>query len=139
MRKSILNSLNRTATIEAGEHGGKRSASACRLDLMPPAAMLIVGNVLMEGAVSHDDKDGSNWRRIPYREQLNHALVHIYAFLMGDDQDDHLGHATTRMMMALDTYVTEMNDGLKEVDPETSEEVARTVEAGSGCGHSRVP
>jgi len=42
-----------------------------------------------------------NWRGIDLDDHLNHALVHIYAHLAGDAQDDHLAHAFCRMMMAV--------------------------------------
>lgn len=77
--------------------GAKQSHSPYRLDLIPALSLFDVAAVLSAGA----EKYGvDNWRGIPVNEHINHALVHIYAYLSGDTQDNHLGHAACRMMMA---------------------------------------
>lgn len=50
----------------------------------------------------------NNWRLIPQEDHLNHALIHYYAFKVGDKQDDHLSHCLCRLMMA---YATECSNG----------------------------
>lgn len=59
--------------------------------------------VLAPGAVKYGE---DNWRKIPAKDHLNHALTHVFAFLAGDGQDDHLEHAACRMMMALEIKIT---------------------------------
>ena len=66
-----------------------------------------VAKVLQFGA---DKYKANNWRLIPQEEHLNHALIHIVAFLAGDTQDDHLDHALCRLMMA---YATEKSDNFE--------------------------
>ena len=79
---------------------GLQSPTHYRFDLMDPEAMFALGKVLYEGA----EKYGTdNWRHIPCKNHLNKALIHIYAFLSGDTQDEHLEHAFTRLMMAIAT------------------------------------
>lgn len=78
-------------------NGAKQSASPYRLDLIPPLSLFDVATVLAYGATKYGV---DNWRGISVEDHLNHALQHIYAFLAGDRQDNHLGHATCRMMMA---------------------------------------
>lgn len=85
------------------EAGGKQSASLYRCDLLPPQACLRVAAVLKHGA----DKYGPrNWTAIPVDDHVNHAMTHLLAYLAGDDQDDHLGHAACRMLMALETHLS---------------------------------
>lgn len=85
------------APTQTNPNGASQSSSPYRLDLIPPLSLLDVAAVLKGGA----DKYGvDNWRGLSVDDHLNHALVHIYAFLAGDTQDNHLGHATCRMMMA---------------------------------------
>lgn len=80
--------------------GGKQSATLYRADLLPPTAVLSVAKILKHGA----DKYGAeNWRLIPRRDNLNHALIHVYAYLAGDRSDDHLEHAACRLLFALET------------------------------------
>lgn len=83
------------------EHGGAQSEVYYRFDLIDTSAIFALAKVLKEGA----DKYGeNNWRKICAGEHINHALIHIYAYLAGDKQDDHLEHAFTRLMFALGTY-----------------------------------
>ena len=79
--------------------GAKQSAVSHRCDLLPPLATLHVAGILHGGSLKYGDW---NWFKIPMSDNLNHALVHIFAFLAGDTSDDHLGHAACRMMMALE-------------------------------------
>lgn len=79
---------------------GNQSPTHYRFDLMDPEAMFALGKVLHEGAEKYGE---ANWRHIPRRNHLNKALIHIYAYLAGDTQDDHLEHAFTRLMMAIAT------------------------------------
>lgn len=86
-------------TVE-NEHGAKQSASLHRCDLLPPLALLRVAEVLKHGA----DKYGpEKWRKIAACDHLNHALTHLLAYMAGDRQDDHPGHALCRLMMWFET------------------------------------
>ena len=79
--------------------GGKQSGSPYRADLLPALAVLAVAGVLKHGA---DRYGADNWRVIPAVDHLNHALVHIFAWLAGDKSDDHLEHAACRVLMGLE-------------------------------------
>lgn len=79
--------------------GGKQSHSPYRADLLPPHALLAVSAVLSEGARKYGP---NNWHKISAADNLNHALVHILALQAGDVSDEHLEHAATRILFALD-------------------------------------
>lgn len=79
--------------------GAKQSATTRRLDLVPPLAILAVGEVLHHGAKKYG---ADNWRGIPVAEHLNHLLIHTYAYLAGDQSDDHLSHVACRALMAME-------------------------------------
>ncbi|TXH10028.1 MAG: hypothetical protein E6R03_15885 [Hyphomicrobiaceae bacterium] len=82
------------------DRGGLHSDTPYRVDAVPPKALLAIASVLKAGA----EKYGlDNWRRIARTEHLNHALVHIFAHLAGDQSDDHLAHAGCRLLFALET------------------------------------
>jgi tagatose-1,6-bisphosphate aldolase non-catalytic subunit AgaZ/GatZ len=66
--------------------------------LVDPQALFNLARVLAYGAKKYGE---NNWRSLTVQEHLNHALQHIYAYLAGDFQDDHLGHAQCRVHMAL--------------------------------------
>lgn len=67
-------------------------------------ALIEIGKVLQYGA---DRYEPNNWRLIPQEEHINHALIHYYAFLKGDTQDNHIEHCMCRLMMA---YATEKSE-----------------------------
>ena len=63
-------------------------------------ALIRIAKTLEEGVTKYPM---NNWRLIPEEDHLNHALIHLYALEKGDEQDDHLGHFLTRIMMAYAT------------------------------------
>lgn len=95
--------LSKDAPMVVNEHGGKQSKLDYRCDLLPAAATLHVANILHHGALKYAP---DNWRKIPCEDHLNHAMVHIFAHLAKNLEDDHLGHAACRMMMALEMLLT---------------------------------
>lgn len=96
----VVEGVGPDAPVVVSDQGGKHSDSPYRLDVVPPKALLAVSAVLKEGL----EKYGlDNWRGISQREHLNHALVHIYAHLAGDQSDSHLTHAACRLLFALET------------------------------------
>ncbi len=94
-----IEGVGKDAPTTTNEHGGKQSDSPYRADLLPAHALLAIAAVMKGGA----DKYGAdNWHKIPAEENVNHALVHLFARRAGDTSDDHLEHAATRLLFALD-------------------------------------
>lgn len=85
--------------VMMNQHGGKQSDIGSRLDLLPPTAILNVGQVLHRGAKKYGDR---NWRKIETHEHLAHAIKHIYEYLQGNTTEDQLSHAATRLLFALE-------------------------------------
>jgi hypothetical protein len=72
--------------------------------------LIEISKVLEYGATKGNNGKGypvNNWRLIPQEEHINHALIHLYAHITGDTQDDHIGHCMCRLMMA---YATEKSE-----------------------------
>lgn len=92
--------LSPDAPIVTNAQGGSQSQLDLRFDLLDTKAMFRLASILNYGANKYGD---NNWRNIPTRDHINHALTHIFAYLQNDQQDDHLGHAFCRLMMALGT------------------------------------
>ncbi|WP_461570741.1 dATP/dGTP diphosphohydrolase domain-containing protein [Thermincola ferriacetica] len=82
------------------EAGGRESDIPYRCDLLGARAILEIARILYKGAKKYKE---NNWRLISCRSHINHALTHIFAYLAGDTQDEHLEHALCRMMMAVET------------------------------------
>ena len=94
-----ITGIGKNEPIATNEQGGKQSATPYRFDLVPAKAMFALAHVVAEGAKRYE-KD--NWRKISVADHLNHALQHIYAYMAGDEQDDHLGHALCRLAFAVE-------------------------------------
>lgn len=98
-KNSKVKGVSKNEPIVTNDQGGKQSKSLYRLDLVPPLALLKVGEELSKG-LEHYPPD--NWKLISIEDHLNHALIHLYAWIAGDKSDDHLSHATCRLLFATD-------------------------------------
>ena len=60
-----------------------------RLDLIPPEALLELGEVFGEGAVRHGDE---NWKKgMPNSVVINHMMRHLLLYMKGDRDEPHMG------------------------------------------------
>lgn len=105
---AIVAGVGADAPTVTNAAGAKQSHVPYRLDLLPPLATLDLGAILARGAAKYGV---DNWRGIPIRDHVNHALVHLYAYLSGDTQDNHLGHALCRAAMAQELHLAAGNEG----------------------------
>ena len=69
-----------------------------------PKAMFAMAKVMAEGLQNHVR---GGWRNVPLEKHLNNGLSHIYAYLAGDHQDEHLSHALCRVMFAVALEIEE--------------------------------
>lgn len=97
-----LDDLGLKGETYSNEHGGKQTRLPHRLDLVPQAAIISVGRVLEPGARKYGE---NNWRKTTVAENINHALGHIAAHLLGRRDEPHLGHAATRILFALELEI----------------------------------
>lgn len=90
--------LGKDAKIVTNKKGGSQSDAPFRFDLIDSRAMFALAQILDHGAKKYGE---NNWRKIDCEDHLNRSLIHAYAWLAGDKQDDHLEHFFCRAMMAL--------------------------------------
>lgn len=85
--------------------GGRQSKTLGRFDLVPGEPIVRMAQVLAHGVTEVPGvREGypiGNWKRIPGYEHINHALEHLAMFQMGRTDEDHLGHAFTRLAFAI--------------------------------------
>jgi len=62
-------------------------------------ALAAVADTLRRGEQTHEPGE---WRRRSIRDHLHHASAHIVRYRNGDCREDHLAHAATRLLMALE-------------------------------------
>lgn len=81
--------------------GAVRSSDCedARYDLISPIGLRALAKTYAEGA----KKFGPfNWENgMPATDMINHALTHIYKFLEGNRDEDHLGHAAWNILGAV--------------------------------------
>jgi hypothetical protein len=71
-------------------------AAGVRFDLITPIGLRRLAETCAEGAAKYGP---FNWTRgIPASEMLNHAIRHIYLWLQGDAEEDHLAHAAWNIL-----------------------------------------
>ena len=88
--------MNETTTTFPS--GAVRSSDAehVRYDLVTPIGLRRLAETCAEGAKKYGD---FNWQKgIPASQMLNHAIRHIYLWLEGDNQEDHLAHAAWNIL-----------------------------------------
>lgn len=95
------------APVETNEKGAKQSRLDVRYDLLSPVALERLAHINWYGAKRYKEW---NWRGIPVKDNINHAVYHIYKYLEGDTSEDHLGHAFCRLMFAIDVEAQEKKD-----------------------------
>jgi len=81
--------------------GAVRSTDADneRYDLVSPVAMRRLAEVCAEGATKYGD---FNWEKgLPVADLLNHGLRHLFLYLGGNRDEDHLGHSLWNVAAAV--------------------------------------
>jgi hypothetical protein len=81
--------------------GAVRSADCeqTRYDLITPIGLRRLAETYAEGAAKFGQ---FNWENgMPVTDLLNHAIAHVYKFLGGDRNEDHLAHAAWNLLGAI--------------------------------------
>lgn len=100
----LNNEQSHMAPMVTNKEGGNQSQLKHAYTLVPLNSLAEVAQVLHTGASKYGI---DNWKLIPTDDHLNHALHHIFLHLAGNTTENHLAHATTRMMMAHEMNITQ--------------------------------
>jgi len=67
-----------------------------RYDLLSPFAIHRLALVFEKGAKKYGDR---NWEKgIPAENLIDHALRHIFAYMAGEKDEDHIAHAAWNLL-----------------------------------------
>jgi len=101
---TLTNEQSHLTPLKTNELGGVQSDIKRDYTLVPATALATVARVMHNGVAKYGRY---NWKNIPCDDHLNHAINHVYLHLAGNTQEDHLGHACARIMMALEQHSDE--------------------------------
>jgi hypothetical protein len=109
----VIDGVGPDAKIVTKANGYRTSDVPYAMHLMPGAALLHMSNIMCEGAKTHGE---NNWKNGSVDDHINKLLVHAFAYLAGDDSDDHLGHLAWRGMAALEIAIQDKRKAEAEAD-----------------------
>lgn len=100
----MIPGVGKDARIEELSDGVTQAALPYRFDDLGPLALFRAAQVMAEGRAKYGSPEENFWR-IGSVEHVNHAISHLYAWLAGDETDDHLAHAVCRVIGALEVIL----------------------------------
>ena len=101
--RTWVSGMGPEAPVITNQNGASQSEIPAVFTTMPLRALWRLAKLQKYG----DNKYGPhNWRGIAEQDHINHAFAHLMADQLGDISDDHLVHATWRLMAALESRLT---------------------------------
>ena len=98
---TVITGVQPDVPTVTNENGGRQSATPYAFHFLPPHAVFAAAEVAKYGAERYGETLlDRNYKKISAEEHVNHAIQHLFAYIAGDESDDHLSHAILRAMFA---------------------------------------
>jgi hypothetical protein len=122
--------IDEAAGVSRFKTGAVRSSDVAHyaFELLSPIGLRRAAEAASEGEIKYS---AHNWERgFPISDLVRHVLGHIFSYLAGDRDEDHLGHATWGLMACChsEELWPHLNTNLRRagcIPPNVSDEAAR--------------
>lgn len=101
-----IKGVSKNEDVGTNERGGKEHIRPYRSQALFPKALLAI-SALRYWAHNTMHYEDNNYKLISKDDHIGRALTHIFAYMAGDTQNDHLCHAACRLLMALELELEE--------------------------------
>lgn len=107
-----MHGLDDNQKIKVNDNGGKEHERPFRSQALFFKALLAISGVRYDAVVNKGYED-DNYKKIDKYQHLGRCLTHLFAYMSGDKSNDHLSHAATRLLMALEMDLDEQDEEIK--------------------------
>ena len=104
-----MNGLSDNEFVSANEQGGLQHDRPFKSEALFFKALLAVSGLRYDACTKKGYPD-DNYLKIPKKVHIGRALTHLFAYMAGDDSNDHLTHAACRVLMALEEELNEADE-----------------------------
>ena len=98
--KNVRELLGWESPMDTNHRGAPHGKVGAAFHLLPPEALRRAAKIMQQNLESHGR---DTWRSLDRDDHINHLLAHIFDWMEGKNDEDHLAHALCRAMFLAST------------------------------------